>query len=765
MLKNLKLGTRLLLAFLLVGIIPFSVIGIVSLTKATTALKNQAFNQLEAVREIKKNQVQQYFKTIENQIATFSENRMTIDALFRLKDNLEELLFENNLDEDSLPKLKEALKAYYNSDIKPGYEKLNKGKVLPVDDIINKLSDEGVALQYYYIKDNEQPVGKKQMLDMANDLSEYTRTHRDYQASFRKYQEYFGFQDIFLVEAEKGNIVYSVKKKSDFGTSLINGPWAETALGKVFKKAKASGQRGAIILEDYARYTPSNEAPASFIASPVFDGEEMVGVAIFQMPLDRLNAIMNKRDGMGKTGETYIVGPDKLMRSDSFIDPANRSVVASFANPEKGKVTTPVVDKALKGQIGKQTLTSYGGNKVLCAFAPLKIMNLQWALMAEIADKEAFGSITALFVVITVVAIMGVVSIVAVALLVSRSITRPVKQVVDGLNELAQGEGDLTMRLKAKREDEIGMLALKFNEFMEHLQEMIKDVTTGIETLSSSSRELKDISLEMTSASEQTSDKSNMVAAAAEEMSANMNSVSVAMEQSSTNTEVVAKSAQEMTITINEISQNTGKAHEIAADAVTQIGAATKQVLELGTAAKEIDKITETITDISEQTNLLALNATIEAARAGEAGKGFQVVANEIKELARQTATATSDIQQQINDVQDSTSTTASAIEQISGVIAGVNEIVEVISAAVEEQSATTNEIVNNITQTSHGITEINENVSQSSTAASGISQDISDVNTSTSEMTTSSSQVKLSAEDLADLANQLNTLVGKFTV
>ncbi|WP_321493719.1 methyl-accepting chemotaxis protein [uncultured Desulfobacter sp.] len=185
----------------------------------------------------------------------------------------------------------------------------------------------------------------------------------------------------------------------------------------------------------------------------------------------------------------------------------------------------------------------------------------------------------------------------------------------------------------------------------------------------------------------------------------------------------------------------------------------------LGKAAAEISKVTDTIADISEQTNLLALNATIEAARAGDAGKGFAVVAGQIKALALQTAEATNEISDRITGVQNTTKESVSAIESIVTVINEINEIVITVATAVEEQSATTQEISSNITQAASGVGEVNENVNQVSSVVAEINVDISQVNQAAEEMKTGGLQVKSRAADLSQLAKDLNKMVNRFTI
>lgn len=359
--------------------------------------------------------------------------------------------------------------------------------------------------------------------------------------------------------------------------------------------------------------------------------------------------------------------------------------------------------------------------------------------------------------------LLGVLLTTALSYIIIRSITSSVGKASAMAENMAGG--DFTAKLDINQKDEIGLMASSLNAMAEQLRSMVGDIVHGVHQLTSSSSDLVTVSNQLTSAAGDTADKSGAVAAAVEEMSVNIQSVSAAMEQSSSNVNMVASSAEEMTSTVNEIAQNAEKARSISEGAVKQSQLASEKMTALGASAEKIGRVTETISEISEQTNLLALNATIEAARAGEAGKGFAVVANEIKELARQTATATVDIKDQINEMQLTTSTTVADMKNISAVIDEINSVISGIATAVEEQSAASGEISNNIAQASLGIVEVNENVSQSTVVIGEITRDIAGISQQALQVGDGSTQVQSSAQGLADLALQLEKMVKKFKI
>ena len=386
--------------------------------------------------------------------------------------------------------------------------------------------------------------------------------------------------------------------------------------------------------------------------------------------------------------------------------------------------------------------------------------------LARVAEAEKTNQETASMIWLSLIlgSLVAIVLAVIGGIVLTRSIAKPLSIAVAHLGEIARG--DLSKDAPAEfqaRGDEIGLLARAKQLMIVNLRQMVADLSSGVEVLSSSSTELSASSGQMSAGGREASEKAHSVAAAAEEMTANVTSVAAGMEQTTTNLTSVASATEEMTATIGEIAGNSEKARRITEEANRQAARIGEQMNQLGQAAREIGKVTETITEISSQTNLLALNATIEAARAGSAGKGFAVVANEIKELAQQTAAATEDIKSRIAGVQSSTAGSIAEIGKISQVIREVSDIVSTIAAAIEEQATVTKDIARNIGEATGGVRDANVRVAESSQVTQSIAQEIAGVDRATRTMADGSENVRASATDLSKLAEALQATVAKF--
>ena len=781
----MKIRTRLMLGFLACGLLPIIAIAtanILTAAKGTESIETAARNDLEqkakdhlvALRDIKKQQIENYFGAIRDQVLTFSEDQMVVEAMSSFRQAFTDYRAERALEQYDINLMRSELRTYYTGEFNTEYKNQNSGQSADIDNIFRQLDDETVALQYDYIRGNQHPLGSKHLLDSAESETQYGQQHAATHPIIRSFLDKFGYYDIFLVDPDTGKIVYSVFKELDYGTSLIDGPYAQTNFAEAFRRANAATEKDAVVLVDFKQYTPSYEAPASFIASPIFDGNEKVGVLIFQMPVDRINSMMGFRSGMGETGETYAVGPDNLLRSNTYRDTENRTIVASFRNPEKGSVQNKEVKAALAGESGVEISTNYLGDEVLSAYGPVDLIGLRWAILAEINTEEAFRTAREIqatsaeanrsmtFWSVTIGAIAGL-TVLAISFVITRQIMNPLSNTIQMLQNVAEGEADLTQRLDDSRNDELGEVAKWFNVFVVRIHDIISKVVDNSSHLSKSSLELSHTATELSGGVADSKTQSSSVSSAAEEMSINMSNMADSTGQMSSGMKTVATSVDEMTSTISEIASNAEKSARVASEATHLAEISNAKVGDLGTAADEIGKVIEVIQDIAEQTNLLALNATIEAARAGEAGKGFAVVATEVKELAKQTASATDDIRGRIEAIQSSTGEAVNSIHAISEIINNVNEVARTIASAVEEQSITTKEIAGNVSQTASAAEVVSRGVNESAAASKEITENISRVDQVLNQTASGASQTKSAGEDLERLATEMQELVGIF--
>jgi methyl-accepting chemotaxis protein len=361
--------------------------------------------------------------------------------------------------------------------------------------------------------------------------------------------------------------------------------------------------------------------------------------------------------------------------------------------------------------------------------------------------------------------IAGVVFGIAMGLVIARSITTVLKAAVVHLDEVSRG--DLQREVPQgvlRRQDELGALGRALALMGSNLRGMIGRMADNSRGLASASTELSATATQLAGGAEQTTSQSAQVAAAAEQMAMNMHHMATSTEEMSTNARMVASAVEELTASISEVAHSAEQAAGVAGNAATLVSTSNAQIADLGGAADEIGKVIEVIQDIAEQINLLALNATIEAARAGEAGKGFAVVATEVKELARQTGSATEDIRKRIEGIQQSTGLAVRSIGDISEVVHRVNELSRTIASAVEEQSITTKEIAKNVAQSSAAAETVARGVAESAAASQEITQTIVGVDQAAKQAAQGATHTQTASQELSQMAEQIQTLVAQFT-
>ena len=367
--------------------------------------------------------------------------------------------------------------------------------------------------------------------------------------------------------------------------------------------------------------------------------------------------------------------------------------------------------------------------------ATVALTQLEETEIAEAAARADQAHDTYLSARTTLVALLavGLALGLALALYVARLITGPLKKVNEVLGAVA--EGDLTRAVEVTSRDELGVMAGNVNRASAAMREAVETIGASARALAGSSDGLSDVSVRIAASADQASAQADVVSAAAEEVSRNV--------------QTVATGAEQMGASIREIAQNASEAARVAGSAVDVAARTNETIGKLGASSTEIGNVVKVITSIAQQTNLLALNATIEAARAGEAGKGFAVVANEVKELAQETAKATEDISRRIEAIQADTNGAVAAIGHISAVIDQINDYQTTIASAVEEQTATTNEMSRSVAEAATGSTEIAQNIIGVAQAATTTTDGVA--------------ESQRSASELAGMSSRLTELVGRF--
>ncbi|MDH5738181.1 MAG: methyl-accepting chemotaxis protein, partial [Gammaproteobacteria bacterium] len=399
MFGNMMLRQKLMLGASFLAIIPIVIaslaLGWTAVDDAHDAMAERAEAQLVSLREVKRTQISDYFDNIRNQVLTLSNDRMIIEFAIALPEAYNNFPSEFAGGEDT-QRLRSNLGDYYNQQFTPEFNRLNSGVTSPASSWLSRLDKEGVALQYQYIQANPNALGSKNGMSDPKDGTGYSRLHALYHPHINDFLEKFGYYDIFIVDPKSGDVVYSVYKELDFATSLTSGPFASTGLGKAYQAVVNSSFADAVAIEDFATYGPSYNNVASFVASPIYDGGKLVGVLVFQTPIAKINEVMTSARrwaevGLGASGETYLVGPDRKMRNDSrfLIDDktgylqaltdagTSRDVLESISAKDTSiglaQVSSSSALNALAGQSGFQIIPDYRGVPVLSAYGPVDI--------------------------------------------------------------------------------------------------------------------------------------------------------------------------------------------------------------------------------------------------------------------------------------------------------------------------------------------------------------------------------------------------------
>ncbi|SIR98196.1 methyl-accepting chemotaxis protein [Aquipseudomonas alcaligenes] len=608
----MPLRVKLAVSFLLIGLIPVLAMAVTVYRQASLALQEQALNALEAVANIKQQQLQDSWQARHNQLSTLASNLGT---------------------------------SYAGLD--------------------------GVAL--VSTANYDKPI-------------------------FENFAKTFGYSELKLVSKE-GQVLFSLQRGSDYQQNLGEAAWRDTPLGRVVRAGLDSGR---VQIGDLA-VSQAGAEPSQFLAAPVLDEGELQLLLVLELPLAELNRVMQARQGLGEAGETYLVGPDGHLRSDSV-----RFSDLKVARDDRRQERLPgaAIAQALAGQQGRLAEAGLNGQAALKAFVPLQLDDQRWALIAEMDQDQAFAPVRALMWQVLLLVGLTIVGVAIATWLVSRSVMRPLggepRQMAELARRLAAGE----LRLSGDSTDQAGL--------MQALHEMARAWRDVVQRLRQASQAVGDASGDILGAAGQTSSSLDqqqealeLVVSAVDQMAATVQEIASSASQSADG----SAAARDAFITVQgSLQRMIGQQDQLLAG----LREADQVVQHLAGDSQKIGSVLAVIRAIAEQTNLLALNAAIEAARAGEAGRGFAVVADEVRNLAQKTRQATEEIVAIVEALGQSSdeaqirmqgsSTQARALEvetqavlgnlsQLDNSLQDVHALAFQIAAAAEQQAATTQEV------------------------------------------------------------------------
>lgn len=593
-----------------------------------------------------------------------------------------------------------------------------------------------------------QTMEERIALTGEGDKSMYAWRHTEVHASFRAIMQERGYADI-MVLTEEGEIIYTVAKHADFARDIDDAIMADTGAATAFEAAIEAPQ-GEVALVDFAAYDPAGSVASAFIATPVFshglEGMPADGVIIYRLEADLIDARIASRDGLGETGESYLIGGDGLLRSNRPLLDGDSALTA---------LDRPAVEQAGTGTF---TFTDESGATRFAEKRAISWLGRDFYLVTDQTTAEALADVvaTARGIIIATLSILA--GALVLAVLTGRSIVRPIKALTGTLHRLAE-DTKVTQIAGEERSDEIGDIARAVggirNRVQADAQQRAREAEQAAEaqnTARSEAMQALASDLEaaigeavgalgsqadaLTRAARGMADQSDRARSGSDRVAEGAQTASHSVADVASSTEQLSNSIMEISQLITRSAQVTQETDRFAADTGTVVAS-------LSECASRIGEIVGLIESIANQTNLLALNATIEAARAGEAGKGFAVVAAEVKGLATQTAQATEEIGRQIAEMRAATDQAVGAVGEIQSKVGEISSAMTSVSAAVEEQTAATQTIAASADTARAG--------------ASHVSEDIADVRgmiTSADEAADEVVQTAASLQEQADLVN-----------
>jgi len=772
----MSLKVRLLLTILSILLCSTILMGVVSVNVAVSESNNaltKAVTEGLTSKNVQTGEaIEEYFDFITSQIRSKSFNVSLIEAAEGFIPAFNQYVSQRgNINAAQ----QRQLESYYSSDFTQQYNASNTTTLSGAANALNDLSQNALAFQYDFIAGSSFDLGEKDGLTDLGNNSPYAQLHNKYHPEMRYFLQEFGYYDIFIVDINNGNVVYSVFKELDYATSVKTGSYADSGIGEAFSAA-SNAQDGDVYFSEFKKYRPSYDALAGFASTPIYSKGQAIAVLIFQMPMDRINNILIhdakwSEKGFGESGETYLVNNKGVLLNESrfFVEDkpnylkAIKSKYPNQAEEIKSKNTSigiQTVDsysakRALRGESGFKNIFDYRDVEVFSSYSPIKIGEFNYALMAELDVEEALKSTTTvrnnlIISTLTLTLLIGGMSVVVVLIIAAR-IVRPLNLLGTACEELSEGEGDLTIQLKGSGIPEIDRISNGFNLFIGQIREIISQVKVDADSLSAASQELSVITSGSADKTTQQRDQTHMVSTA-------MQQLSLAVADVSQSTQKTSTQGMEAQTSLKVNMERADLAAENIKLLVNLIDDSGKVILSLKDEVNQITTVLNVITSIADQTNLLALNAAIEAARAGEAGRGFSVVADEVRALATRSQESTVEISKLVEVMNQSATKSVDSMERATAAADGGICLVNLVTVAMDELSENLTQVLQ-LTETVAAAAE------EQSQVSSSVVVSVKNISELAKDVEKGSIQTSAAAESLAEIAAHTHELVDRFKV